>query len=158
MEDNKPERRNEKLHIIQSLEKVNRNLENAADALENAFFHAATAKNAGEATDMVRTVEENLKLVVLLLRKMNEEVKKNRGRAEKGLAKKPGATGPIFTESEAKKMFPGKKNIVYYHNSDFVSLEEYIEYMRRPPISDNEATSANWDRFMDDLANWKPTA
>jgi hypothetical protein len=154
MEDKKPDRKNEKVNLILSLEKVNKNLETAADALESAFFHAASTKKTEEASGLLRAVEENLKLIVLLLRKMNEEVRKSRGHAEKGAARSASSSGPLFTESEARKLFPGKKNIVYYHNSDFVSLEEYIEHMRRPPISNEEATAANWDRFMEDLNNW----
>lgn len=45
-----------------------------------------------------------------------------------------------------------KKAVVFFHNSDFVSLDEYIDYMQRDPISKEEAKAADWDKFGEQIA------
>jgi len=52
--------------------------------------------------------------------------------------------------SEKKPKYP-KKAVVYFQKSDFSSLDEYIEYMRRPVISDEEAACADWGVFLKKL-------
>ena len=71
--------------------------------------------------------------------------------------KKKKPVGPFLTEEEYRKLYPKKKKaIVYFQKSDFSSLDEYIEYMRKPLISDEEATTADWDVFLKKLDKWRP--
>ena len=47
-----------------------------------------------------------------------------------------------------------KKAIVFFCKSDFMTMDEYIEYMRRPPISDEEVAMIDWDMFLRRLTLW----
>lgn len=61
-----------------------------------------------------------------------------------------------MTPMENKKFKVKKKAVVFFHKSDFLTLDEYIAAMRRPSISDMELAKADWDgKFMDRLKSWK---
>jgi len=60
-------------------------------------------------------------------------------------------TDAEYTELHSKK----KKATVFFHKSDFRTLDEYIDYMRRPPISDEEVENVAWNEFLVKLSKWE---
>ena len=108
--------------------------------------------------DAFYTLKDAIRKIEGCLRKMRTDMRKDMGQAQRKIdresPKKPkkalGSPKPKAKKPKKPKdgFFAGKvKEIPSYHHSDFKTLEEYIEAMRRPPISDKEVEETDWDNW-----------
>lgn len=147
-----------------NLDKIRKNLEDSADTLRESFRDLdAVKKNRREIAQKLRRIEDNVENVKRLLRALRRKSAQPSGTIFKGpqkMKRKPtgkkstGSTQFLLSE-EYRKLYPRKKAIVFFHKSDFLTLDEYIGYMQRKPISEKEAAEADWDDFLVKLGKWK---
>lgn len=95
--------------------------------------------------DTMRKVEGCMREMRAVLRDEIDNAKKKTKRKALGSPKSPKSLKKAGPRNVLTPEGPRKKQIVYYHHSDFKSLEEYIDAMRRPPISDKEAHEVDWE-------------
>lgn len=148
-------------------EKNRKNLEDSADTLRESFRDLPNAeKNRREIARKLRRIGDNVENVKRLLRALRREnavppgaLKKIESKSKKKPVKPKNkvytGNAQFLSSEEYRKLYPRKKAVVFFHNSDFLTLDEYIDYMQREPISKKEAAEADWDDFLVKLGKWK---
>lgn len=142
-----------------NLDKIKKNLEESAETLKNSFSNLdSVRKNRREIAQKLRRIEENVENVKRLLRALKRKSASPKEYKDLLEPKEEQSSVQFLTDEEYRKLYPKKKAVVFFHKSDFITLDEYIDYMRRPPISVEEVTKANWSDFLEKLSNWKGMA
>lgn len=142
-----------------ALDYVNRNLEKAIVAMKNSMPDSgAMVKNQIAVIARLRLTEENMNQLITLLRNLADNLRKARAQAYKRPGRKNSKEQADAEPSAETENDESKKSVVYFHNSDFSSLEEYIEHMRKPLFTREDVARADWGKFLDDLNNWKGAA
>jgi hypothetical protein len=110
---------------------------------KKASAAGATKKNLEDKVEAMRMLKATMRKVEGCMREMRAVLLAEINNARKKTKRKALGSPQSPKPKKRKRLTP--KQTVFYGHSDFESLEEYVNAMRRPPISDKEVAEVDWD-------------
>jgi len=121
------------------LDNIKDSLEKSAEFLRDCLSNPENVRrNRKEIVKKLRAIEENTENVKMLLKALRRKATDSSRPTRKYPLK-------FLTEKEYRKLYPDRKAVVFFHKSDFRTLDEYIDAMRKPPIKKDDVDKTDWN-------------